>query len=140
MSWKGFEPPERVSSFNDLANRRFQPLDHPSAVMGTAYATPHLAHLCAFVKHGLQHLPNTGITLGVMAIELIIFDKDGVLLDLSQNWFPAIVAIARHAETLIEGRVHYRQLLEAVGVMLKRTGKMAKYWKMGFMQAALTAR
>ena len=28
---KGFEPPEGVSSFNDLANRRFQPLGHPSA-------------------------------------------------------------------------------------------------------------
>ena len=28
---KGFEPPEGVSSFNDLANRRLQPLGHPSA-------------------------------------------------------------------------------------------------------------
>ena len=31
---KGFEPPEGVSSFNDLANRRLQPLGHPSANMG----------------------------------------------------------------------------------------------------------
>ena len=31
---KGFEPPEGVSSFNDLANRRLQPLGHPSAIMG----------------------------------------------------------------------------------------------------------
>tara|TARA_B100001248_G_scaffold85106_1_gene62029 strand:+ start:3193 stop:3330 length:138 start_codon:yes stop_codon:yes gene_type:complete len=29
---KGFEPPEGVSSFNDLANRRLQPLGHPSAI------------------------------------------------------------------------------------------------------------
>jgi hypothetical protein len=28
---KGFEPPERVSPFNDLANRRLQPLGHLSA-------------------------------------------------------------------------------------------------------------
>ena len=28
---KGFEPPEGVSSFNDLANRRLQPLGHLSA-------------------------------------------------------------------------------------------------------------
>ena len=41
---KGFEPPEGVSSFNDLANRRLQPLGHPSAIKGysgllpTAYA------------------------------------------------------------------------------------------------------
>ena len=30
---KGFEPPEGVSSFNDLANRRLQPLGHPSAIL-----------------------------------------------------------------------------------------------------------
>ena len=28
---KGFEPPKGISSFNDLANRRLQPLGHPSA-------------------------------------------------------------------------------------------------------------
>ena len=27
---KGFEPPKGISSFNDLANRRLQPLGHPS--------------------------------------------------------------------------------------------------------------
>ena len=134
---KGFEPPEGVSSFNDLANRRLQPLGHPSAIHGfeialnTAYAPPHLAYSRALVKHGLQHLPNTGITLGVMVIELIIFDKDGVLLDLSQTWFPAIVAIARHAETLIEGRVHHRQLLEAIGVMLDADGEGGKVLENG---------
>ena len=26
---KGFEPPKGISSFNDLANRRLQPLGHP---------------------------------------------------------------------------------------------------------------
>ena len=76
-------------------------------------------------------MPNAGITLGVMAIELIIFDKDGVLLDLSQTWFPAIVAIARHAETLIEGRVHHRQLLEAIGVMLEADGEGGKVLENG---------
>ena len=41
---KGFEPPKGVSSLNDLANRRLQPLGHPSAKSGyevnapTAYA------------------------------------------------------------------------------------------------------
>ena len=34
---KGFEPPKGISSFNDLANRRLQPLGHPSAgVIGSA--------------------------------------------------------------------------------------------------------
>ena len=44
---KGFEPPEGVSSFNDLANRRLQPLGHPSANFGrelgllpTAFVSP----------------------------------------------------------------------------------------------------
>jgi hypothetical protein len=27
----GFEPPKGISPFNDLANRRLQPLGHPSA-------------------------------------------------------------------------------------------------------------
>ena len=31
---KGFEPPKGISSFNDLANRRLQPLGHPSAGAG----------------------------------------------------------------------------------------------------------
>ena len=34
---KGFEPPKGISSFNDLANRRLQPLGHPPAgVIGLA--------------------------------------------------------------------------------------------------------
>ena len=34
---KGFEPPKGISSFNDLANRRLQPLGHPPAgVIGSA--------------------------------------------------------------------------------------------------------
>ena len=34
---KGFEPPKGISSFNDLANRRLQPLGHPPAgVIGPA--------------------------------------------------------------------------------------------------------
>ena len=45
---KGFEPPKGISSFNDLANRRLQPLGHPSAKgqslkwakSPTAYAPP----------------------------------------------------------------------------------------------------
>ena len=37
---KGFEPPKGISSFNDLANRRLQPLGHPSAgVCGRRKAT-----------------------------------------------------------------------------------------------------
>ena len=38
---KGFEPPEGVSSFNDLANRRLQPLGHPSAGATKSCATTH---------------------------------------------------------------------------------------------------
>ena len=37
---KGFEPPKGVSSLNDLANRRLQPLGHPSAKSGYGN-TPH---------------------------------------------------------------------------------------------------
>ena len=35
---KGFEPPKGISSFNDLANRRLQPLGHPSAGAGPEQA------------------------------------------------------------------------------------------------------
>ena len=63
---KGFEPPKGISSFNDLANRRLQPLGHPSAgVMGslpqlivrahvkhnTAYAAFFLTLIALTVKH-----------------------------------------------------------------------------------------
>ena len=37
---EGFEPPKGVSSLNDLANRRLQPLGHPSAKSGYG-KTPH---------------------------------------------------------------------------------------------------
>ena len=33
---KGFEPPKGISSFNDLANRRLQPLGHPPAGVTSA--------------------------------------------------------------------------------------------------------
>jgi phosphoglycolate phosphatase len=57
-----------------------------------------------------------------MPIKLIIFDKDGVLLDLSQTWASTIVNIARHTESLIDGRVHHRDLLKAIGVELNSDG------------------
>ena len=34
---RGFEPRKGVSPFNDLANRRLQPLGHPSAGAGPDY-------------------------------------------------------------------------------------------------------
>ena len=58
-----------------------------------------------------------------MPIKLIIFDKDGVLLDLSQTWASTIVNIARHTENLIDGRVSHRDLLKAIGVDLSADGK-----------------
>ena len=57
---KGFEPPKGISSFNDLANRRLQPLGHPSAgdahskeqapIIYTAYAGLSLAMKANSVK------------------------------------------------------------------------------------------
>ena len=38
---KGFEPPKGISSFNDLANRRLQPLGHPSAGAGPSVVQMH---------------------------------------------------------------------------------------------------
>ena len=35
---RGFEPRKGVSPFNDLANRRLQPLGHPSAGAGPGQA------------------------------------------------------------------------------------------------------
>lgn len=58
-----------------------------------------------------------------MAVEAIIFDKDGVLLDLNQTWFLTICNIAKHTESLIDGRVHHRQLLEVIGVELDADGQ-----------------
>ena len=43
---KGFEPPKGISSFNDLANRRLQPLGHPPAgVTGLANKLLASAHV-----------------------------------------------------------------------------------------------
>ena len=38
----GFEPPKGIAPFNDLANRRLQPLSHPSA--GSLYVLSVLLH------------------------------------------------------------------------------------------------
>ena len=38
----GFEPPKGIAPFNDLANRRLQPLSHPSA--GLLYVLSCLVH------------------------------------------------------------------------------------------------
>ena len=44
----GFEPPRGISSPNDLANRRLQPLSHPSA--GSLYVLSVLVHaVCTLV-------------------------------------------------------------------------------------------
>ena len=48
---KGFEPPEGVSSFNDLANRRLQPLGHPSAG-ATRSCAPNRPHVVSKI-HGV---------------------------------------------------------------------------------------
>ena len=58
-----------------------------------------------------------------MSFELIIFDKDGVLLNLSKTWIAATIAMARYTESLIDGRVGYKKLLEAIGVELDESGE-----------------
>ncbi len=57
-----------------------------------------------------------------MPIDAVIFDKDGVLLDLSQTWFLTICNIAKHTEGLIDGRVPHRALLDVIGVELNADG------------------
>lgn len=57
-----------------------------------------------------------------MPIDAVIFDKDGVLLDLSQTWFLTICNIAKHTEELIDGRVPHRDLLDVIGVELNADG------------------
>ena len=53
-------------------------------------------------------------------IKLIVFDKDGVVVDLSSTWFPVLLAVAEytisrlHASTT--GRVTTDDLLASVGV------------------------
>lgn len=48
--------------------------------------------------------------------QLIVFDKDGVLLDLDQTWMPMIIGIADYLEKQSGGSATREQLLEAVGV------------------------
>ena len=57
-----------------------------------------------------------------MPIDAVIFDKDGVLLDLSQTWFLTICNIAKHTEELIDGRVPHHVLLDVIGVELNADG------------------
>jgi len=66
-----------------------------------------------------------------MPIKLIIFDKDGVLLDLSQTWASTILNIARYTESLIDGRVHHRDLLRVIGVDLSADGQHGKVLENG---------
>lgn len=48
--------------------------------------------------------------------QLIVFDKDGVLLDLDQTWMPMIIGIADYLAGQSGGSASREQLLEAVGV------------------------
>ena len=53
---KGFEPPKGVSSLNDLANRRLQPLGHPSARMGHGAVPPRrMQKLIYSLRHSLSN-------------------------------------------------------------------------------------
>ena len=73
---KGFEPPKGISSFNDLANRRLQPLGPPSTgdmrlctkiivrahvLKYTAYAAFFLASIVLTVKY--QNRPIHAVTI-----------------------------------------------------------------------------
>ena len=61
---KGFEPPKGISSFNDLANRRLQPLGHPSAGVtgsGTNISVP--THVELYTAYAVYFLAS--ITLSV---------------------------------------------------------------------------
>ena len=44
---------------------------------------------------------------------LIVFDKDGVLLDLNQTWMPLVVSLAEHLTMRAEGCVERDDLLAA---------------------------
>ena len=54
--------------------------------------------------------------------QLVIFDKDGVILDLQATWLPVARAVAEHTATLISGvggvmpEVNKEDLLRAIGV------------------------
>lgn len=49
-------------------------------------------------------------------VRLIVFDKDGVLLDLNRTWMPVIVAMADYLVARLNGRADRDALLAAVGV------------------------
>ena len=50
----GFEPPKGIAPFNDLANRRLQPLSHPSACSFIVLSV--LLHaVCTFVIQNEQN-------------------------------------------------------------------------------------
>ena len=54
---KGFEPPKGISSFNDLANRRLQPLGHPSAgVMGSWPKVSARTHVKCYTAYAVLFL------------------------------------------------------------------------------------
>jgi phosphoglycolate phosphatase-like HAD superfamily hydrolase len=71
-----------------------------------------------------------------MAIDAILFDKDGVLLDLNQTWFLTICNIAKYTEGLIDSRVTHRALLAAIGVELMLMGNPVACWKTALMPLA----
>ena len=50
---------------------------------------------------------------------LIMFDKDGVLLDLNATWLPAIAALGQYLERRCDGATRRDQFLAAAGVMMK---------------------
>jgi len=50
------------------------------------------------------------------SVRLIVFDKDGVLLDLNQTWLPVIIAMAEYLVFRLDGRADRDALLAAVGV------------------------
>jgi phosphoglycolate phosphatase len=49
---------------------------------------------------------------------LIVFDKDGVLLDLAATWLPVIIAMGAYLEEKCDGATSKEDLLSAVGVDL----------------------
>ena len=49
---------------------------------------------------------------------LIVFDKDGVLLELNATWLPVIMALGNYLEEKCGGSTSGKDLLAAVGVDL----------------------
>lgn len=50
---------------------------------------------------------------------LIVFDKDGVLLDLNATWMPMILGMAEYLSDRVDGHVDRDALLKAVGVEME---------------------